>query len=342
MINGEIMKEYRIVVTLLVVLMGLAVSSLFSEDTWRLDKEGQWKTVSNEDKYLMEVTEIKRLINMGETEAVGNAINELKNNFPEIAGPDLDAFMKAEMLYSEGKFTEAVRSYDKFLAQFPSSEFYEAALSRQFAIATAFLGGQKKSILGGVVKLNGYAEGAKIMAAITDRAGDSPIGIRAAVAVAQSLEERAKFEQAYLKWSEISSRWPTGQTGKDAALAMARCKHASYRGPKYDASYLISAKGYYESFKLRYPAEADELGIDGILEQISEQLAYKQFNVGRYYQQIGNIQSANVYYQMVIDNWPGSTAAEMAKQAMNEENSGAEKGEKWEKNIMSKFEKLLL
>lgn len=328
-------------VAILAVVIGLLTSSLFSAETWRLGEKGQWKTISDEDKYLMAVAEIKKLVSMGQTEAVENAVNELKNNFPEIAGPDLDAFMEAEILYSKGKFTKAVRSYDKFLAEFPSSEFYEAALSRQFDIATAFLGGQKKSLLGGAVKLKGYEEGAKIMAGITDREGDSPIGIKAAVAVAQSLEQRAKYEEAYHKWSEIASRWPTGQTARDAALAMARCKHASYRGPKYDASYLISANSYYQSFKLRYPAEADEIGVDEILEQISEQLAYKQFNIGRYYQQIGNIQSANVYYQMVMDNWPGSTVAEMAKRAMDEEKSDAKKGKKWE-NIMNKFEKLLL
>jgi len=319
---------------------------LFSEEgkgaeTWRLGEEGQWKTVSAEDKYLLAVAEIKKLVNMGETSAVRQAVEKLKKDFPEIAGPDLDAFINAEMLYASGKFTEAVRSYDKFLADFPTSEFYEAALDREFAIATAFLGGQKKRMLG-VFMMSTYDEGIKIMEKISDRAGNAPIGVKAAVAVAQSYERRGKFAEAYHKWSEISSRWPSGQIGKDALLNMARCKRAAYHGLKYDASNLISAKSYYENFKLRYPEDANEIDVDKILKQMDEQLADKELNTAEYYRKTGNEQSANLYYQMVLDNWPGSTAAGTAKEAMNEEKSGAKKGKEWKENIIKKLEKLLL
>jgi outer membrane protein assembly factor BamD (BamD/ComL family) len=112
---------------------------------------------------------------------------------------------------------------------------------------------------------------------------------------------------------------------------MARCKHAAYKGPKFDASNLISAKSYYENFKLRYPEDAKEIGVDKILKDIEEQSAYKEFNTAEYYRQTDNRQSANLYYQRVLDNWPGSTAAGMAKGAMKEEKeekSDAKKGKK--------------
>jgi len=305
------------------VISLLSASSIFSAETWHLEQGRQWKAVSAEgkDKYLLAVAEIKKLVNTGQTEAVGRAIDKLKKDFPEIAGPDLDAFMKAEMLFCEGKFVKAVRGYDKFLAEFPESELYEAALDRQFSIATAFLAGQKKPIFK-VFKIKGYAEGEKIMERIGDRAGDAPIGMKAAVAVAQSYERRKKFDEAYDEWSQISSRWPTGQMGKEALLAMARCKHAAHKGPEYDASNLISAKSYYEKFKLLHIKDAEEIDVDKILEQIDEQLAYKQFSIGEYYQKMGNKQSADFYYQIVVDNWPKSTAAKMVKEMMNKNLSG--------------------
>jgi outer membrane protein assembly factor BamD (BamD/ComL family) len=326
---------------MLIAAAGAFAQPLFAAETWRLGEEGQWKTVSAEDKYLLAVTEIKNLINMGETKAVGQAIDKLKKDFPEAAGPDLDAFMKAEMLFCQGKYTRAVRSYDKFLAAFPTSELYEAALDREFAIATAFLGGQKKRVLG-VFNMSRYAEGVKVMEKISDRAGTAPIAVKAAVAVAESYEKRGRFNEAYLKWSEISSRWPMGQTGKDALLSMARCKHAAYRGPRFDVSNLISAKSYYENFKLRHPQEASEIGVDKILKEIEEQSAYKEFNTGEYYRRTGNKQSANLYYHRVVNNWPQSTAAEMAKMAMKEEGTEVKKDKKWKNNITEKLGKLLL
>jgi outer membrane protein assembly factor BamD len=312
------------------VLAGLSLllvrASLVSAETLHLEKGGDWKTLGSteQDRFLLAVAEIKQLVETGKTEAVVQALDKLKKDFPEKATPDFDAFMKAELLFSKGKFVSASHAYEKFLMDFPRSSLYEAALERQFAIATAFLAGQKIPVLK-IFKMKGYAEGEKIMEQIGDRAGNAPIALRAALSVVKSYEDRGKFNEAYLKWSQIQTQWPTGQTGEDALLGMGRCKHAAYKGPNYDASGLISAKSYYENFRLRYPQDAERLDMEKRIGQINEQLAYKQFSIGQYYQRTGSKQAALFYYQMVIDNWPKSTAAEMAKRSMNKENSKVEK-----------------
>ncbi len=174
-----------------------------------------------------------------------------------------------------------------------------------------------------VVKMKGYAEGVRIMEKITDRAGiDTPTGLKAATAVAKYYEKRKMFNEAYFKWWEISLQWQTGKTGRDALLNMARCKHAAYNNhpehkrPFYDASNLNIAKSCYEKFKLLYPKDAEETNVDQILIEIDEQLAYKQFSIGQYYQRTGNRQAANLYFDMVIRDWPDSKAAELAKEIL--------------------------
>ena len=314
------MLEYKIRFAGLAVAVVLSALSRVSADTWRLEKGLDWKAVSAEgnDKFLLAVAETKKLVNTGQSKAARKAFGTLKKDFPEIAGPDLDIFIEAEMLYCTGKFSKATRSYDKLLTEYPESGFRDAAFDRQFAIATAFLAGQKKTVLG-IFRLKGYAEGEKIMTGISDRARfDAPIQIKAAVAVAKSYEKRGQFIEAYRRWSMISSRWPRDQISKEALLRMAQCMHSAYKGPKYDASSLISARSYYRQFRLVYPEDAEEIGVDEILKEIDEQLAYKQLSIGQYYQKVGNRQSANLYYDMVISDWPGSKAAQMAEQMLAE------------------------
>jgi hypothetical protein len=104
---------------------------------------------------------------------------------------------------------------------------------------------------------------------------------------------------------------------------MARCKHAAYNNhPEhkrtfYDASNLKIAKSCYEKFKLIYPKDAEEMGIDQIVKEIDEQLAHKQFSIGQYYNRTGNRQSANLYFDMVITNWPDTKAVIMAKEMLS-------------------------
>jgi hypothetical protein len=323
----------------------LSASSMVPAKTWHLEQGGQWKPPS---QYLLAVSQAKKLVNTGQCAAAKKALEQLKKDFPKIVAPDptslkaFDAFVNAEILFCKGKFTKALRSYDKFLDKhYHESELYEVALDRQFSIGMAFLSGRKKAVLR-IFKIKGYAEGAEIMKSITNRVGlDTPIGIKAAKAVAQSYEKREKFNDAYEKWAELSLQWETGQIAKDALLGMARCKHAAYKGPKYDASDLISAKSYYEKFGSQYPEHAQQIHINKILSQINEQLAYKQFTIGRYYQKTwhkqkdaGEIDPANLYYQTIIDDdtWQGTTAAKMADKMLKDKQSpGSSRGKKVKK-----------
>jgi len=318
------MSRYRIRFAVFAVAVVLSVLSAVPAEAGRLEKGRDLKAVSaeGEDKFLVAVAQAKKLVNAGQTKAAQQAFEALKNDFPEIAGPDLDLFVKAEIYYCKEHFTRAVRNYNKLLTEYPKSRFSEAALDRQFAIGTAYLGGRKKTLLG-IFKIKGYAEGVRIMEKITDRVGiDTQLGIKASVAVAESYEKREKYNEAYLKWWEISLEWETGQVGADALLGMARCKYAVYnRHPKhkrpfYDASCLNSAKSYYGRFKLLYPKDAKEIGVDEILSEIDEQLAYKQLSIARYYHATGHIQSANLYYDMVVSDWPDSKAAKEAKEML--------------------------
>ncbi len=341
------MQKHRIqsIILLILVMMsrqiGLA-STLRSRataedgavDTWQLEQGREWKPAQakDEDKYLLVVARTEKLVRTGQNNALRKEWDKLKKLFTEIAEPDLDNFIEAELLFCRGKYIKAVRNYDKFLDKdYHESKLSDAALHRQFHIAEAFLAGRKKTVLG-VFKMKGYAEGVKIMEKITDRAGSRPITIRAALAVATSYEERKMFNEAYLKWSELSwqlsnirlAEWNTGPIAKLALLRMAQCKHASYKGPKYDASGLNSAKSYYEQFKVQYPQDAQELGVDKILAQIDEQLAQKQFSIGQYYQKTGYRLSANLYYDMVIQNWPESEPSELAREMLAQNLSSKE------------------
>jgi len=318
------MPEHRMRFVILAVAFVLSAISTTLADTWRLEKGRDFKAVSadGQDKFLVAVTEAKKLVNTGQTKAARKAYDAIKNDFPEIAGPDFDLFIKGEIYYCKVQFTKAMRSYDKLLTEYPKSGFREAALDRQFAMATAYLAGKKKVLLG-FIKIKGYAEGIRIMEKITDRVGlDTQMGIKASVAVAENYEQRKKFNEAFLKWWEISLEWDMGPVGRDALLGMARNKHAVYNKPPeykrtfYDSSSLSSAKSYYGRFKLLYPEDAMKIGVDEILSEINEQLACKQLSIGRYYQKIGNRQAANLYYDMVANDWPDTKAAEDAKEML--------------------------
>jgi hypothetical protein len=313
----------------------------FAAETLQLGKDGLQQVTKGDmqpgskqqDGYLSAVSEIKRLVYEGKTGAVINAINKFKKDYPDIAGADVDTFLQAEIYFSKGNFTKSGLLFEKFMINYSHSElsgFYDVVLERQFAIATAFLAGEKKTVLL-FFRIKGYAEGETMMEKIAQRAGDAPISKRALEAVATSYEKRHEYEDAYKKWSIVAYKWPDEPIGKDAVLSMARCKHAAYKGPKYDASYLTSSNSYYKEYidkmgKQSQPVQ--EYKLENRMSQITEQKAYKEFQIGEFYRKTGNKQAANLYYQMVRDEWPQSTAAKYAEDVMNYQITEETKNEK--------------
>ncbi|MHC4357119.1 MAG: outer membrane protein assembly factor BamD [Planctomycetota bacterium] len=301
------MPRYRMwFIGLAVLVSGLALRTA-SADTWRLDADQKWKEVSAErrGRFLVALANADRFVNTGQVEQAQASFDAIKKDFPEIAGPDIDLFIEAEMHYCKGKLAKTIRSHDKLLSEYPRSSFRDAAL--------------------GLIKMKRYGEGIAIMEKITDRTGfDTVMGIDAATAVARSYEERRKFNEAYLKWWEISLHWQRGPVGRDAIMGMARTKlavynsHPEHRRELYDASSLETAKSNYERLGLLYPGDAAEIGAYKIIRDIDEQLANKQLAVGRYYQKVGNTQAANLYYDMIVRDWKDSKAAESARKMLAE------------------------
>ncbi len=150
-----------LILTAALILLSADGVAKVSAETWQLHKGQELKPVSakGSEGYALAVSEIKQLMNSGRTSDVVKALNKLRKDYPQFIGPDLDAFITAEKYFSQGKYTKAVRSYDKFLDEFPQSELYQAALDREFAIATAYLAGQKRTVLL-IFRIRGYEEGA--------------------------------------------------------------------------------------------------------------------------------------------------------------------------------------
>ncbi|MDD5458530.1 MAG: outer membrane protein assembly factor BamD [Phycisphaerae bacterium] len=284
-------------------------------DTWQLGPSQGFERVDSND-FDVQVSRLKQAFGEGDNKKAMGIFKKLVIRYPALAGEDFYSYIEAEIEFGKNHYTRAVRKYIEFLDKYPKSAFYEAALDRLDQIGTAYLHGRKKVVIG-FIRIKGYAEGIKIMERIIGRDGDGPLAQRAAIAVAEHYEKRHNWAEAYDQWSFIHSRWPGGDIGKKSLLAMGRTKHAGYQGPRYDASWLVSAKSYYQAFAERYPVEAAELKISEKIQQIDEQMAYKQLTIAKYYQKTKSGQAANLYYQMIVDDWPQSVSAQAAQRLTN-------------------------
>jgi TolA-binding protein len=288
-------------------------------ETMYLDKDGTWRSASADKSsaYMVEIANAKQLVSEGDTKEAAAALNHLRDNYPQLKDQGIDLFIEAELQFAKRNFIKAAEKYTNFLDEHPGSDLYDGAVDRLFQIGTAFLNGQKKPLLT-IFRVSAYEDGEKIMNAIADRMDQSPIAKRALISVAVSYERRRVYRDAYRVWSDIHSRWPAGEIGRDALYGMATNMYSAYKGPKYEAASLVSARGYYEDLRKQYPEFAASMKVDQILKRIQEQLAQKDLTIAMYYNKTGQKDGADLYFNEVLTQWPNTAAGERAREIVGQ------------------------
>jgi hypothetical protein len=316
----------------LAVSVALSCCSSATAETWRLKSGDEWESVAADpqERYRHAIAELKELVKSADASELKDTLQQIKEEFPDRVGPDLDLFANGEWQYWRNHYGKALTKFEKMLKKYPGSEFSAPALQREFDMAQAYLEGRKKTILG-IFRISGYAEGVSIMEKVSDRAGlDEPngIGLKAAIAVAEHYEAAEKYLEAYLKWSEIASYWETGPIGKRALYRMAEDNLAAYdqhpveKRPYYDSLKLATAKTYYAKYQVLYPDDAKDNEVPEKIQHIDEEMAYKQFTIGQFYRRTGKRRAANLYFDMVVRTWPQTEAGGMAQEALDKGQPG--------------------
>jgi tetratricopeptide (TPR) repeat protein len=313
------------------LLAGLVLSQI-SCASWRGKKNKPVQlrkslTAAETDQLHQDVEALQKQVDARQKKAVNRSVTAMMANYPQISEYELKDFLKAEKYMLKKKFSRAAKVYQKVLEGYPASELRTPTVERLFGIGTMYVVEGRKKLLLWMFWISGYETGIKVLEVVSEAEGmEDPngMGLKGALYIVEHYEKKHLYEDAYLKWLEISTMWEDGELGRRAVLGMADNKHASYNAhtpekrPLFDASSLKTSRTYYERYLMLFPDDPKEPYVTAAIQEIDEQLAYKEYVIGQFYESTGQIQAANLYYDMVIESWPGSKAAQMARVTLNQ------------------------
>ncbi|MFC1765219.1 tetratricopeptide repeat protein [Planctomycetota bacterium] len=250
---------------------------------------------------------------------------QIEQEYADLTEFDLGVFTSAELYLAKDKRSKAAKRYRDLVDDFPQSELVDPSNLRLFEIGEYYLGGP---VIANFIffKIRGQSRGIKILEELTEDVGLSEpngLGVRSTVMIAKNLESRNKVQDAYLKWLELATAWDDGPLGKMALLGMSRTKLAAYDLPPekrrvyYNLANLTNARQYYERFAIEFPEDANDLGVVEKIHDIDEMIATHQLSIAQFYQRTGKTRAANLYYDMIVENWPESAAAQTAREMLD-------------------------
>jgi outer membrane protein assembly factor BamD len=141
---------------------------------------------------------------------------------------------------------------------------------------------------------------------------DHPRVPEARFRVGETYMGRREYVTAALEFNRLAVEFPAGPWADDARFQVCRAYHELAPPKQLDQEYTFSAIDHCNSLIAYYPDSEFVPRAREIVEELTNRLAEKEYDIAESYFRKNAFDSANLYYIFVADNYSGTTWAPRA------------------------------
>lgn len=209
-------------------------------------------------------------------------------------------------------YYQAFLAYQKTIDTYPYSKRIEEIVEKQYRIGKLFYGGRKMKILGMSI-LPAKDKAIEIFRAVVNNAPYGKYADAAQYKIGLCFKEKKDFAQARLEFEKLLKEYPESSLIDEARYQIALCSLEASLEYDYDQSLTDKALRDFEKVIIETSrADINEQEIDRAISNLRDKKAKKAYKTGEFYQRLGHIESAEIYYNDVIKDFPGSVWAAKA------------------------------
>jgi outer membrane protein assembly factor BamD (BamD/ComL family) len=261
----------------------------------------------------------------GEFATAAKHFKEAANRWPDSVLEQDAWFYEAESNFFAEKYSKANKIYEKIVKEYPNSPYLDKIVARQFALArywdeydkynpnwpiTPNLIDNRRPLFDTVGRSRKTYDNIRI----TDPTG--PLADDAIMAAANSYFLDGRYIDADEQYELLRKEHPRSEHQFNAHILGLQCKLRRYQGPAYDETPLMEAQKLVKQLKMQFAGELDAeqkqrlAQIDG---QLRRELAQRDYNMGKYYDDLKEYGSAKFYYAQVLKKHGATPLAEDAR-----------------------------
>lgn len=212
----------------------------------------------------------------------------------------------------QADFPRAFKDYQRCIEKYPSSEYFEKALERQYAIANLFLVGEPQRVWK-VPLPPSWEQTAKMYEQILKNAPYGRYAAESQFKIGLCQEKTKKWSEAIAAYNIVLDRYPGHDIADDALYQVGYVWFQAAERPDYDQGAAEKAIQAFTEFMARFPNSDKVAQAKENLATVQGRLTQGSFNIAKFYETQKKPDAAVIYYRDVIQKAPES---EMAKIAM--------------------------
>lgn len=211
-----------------------------------------------------------------------------------------------------GKYYIAFQAFQKGIENFPHSENIDEIIARQFNIGNLYLTKDATKVMGTDI-MSSADRSVEIFQKVIDNAPYGNLADQAQFKLGEAYKKIESYEEAMQAFQKVVDNYPDSGLVERARYEMAYCAYMASLKPAYASEPTDRAIKAFEEFA---DANKDELltkEAEKTIQRLKDKSAEKSFSTAEFYEKQKKYTAAVVYYRDVIERYPDSSFASLAK-----------------------------
>jgi outer membrane protein assembly factor BamD len=233
---------------------------------------------------------------------------------------DQNQFLRAEVRMKQGKLDLAARDFQQVVSAYPKSELYDEVIAQQYAIGDHFYekGQRREQRPFGLFAEAPYKKAIKVYGMVIDNQPFTPAAAEAQYKLGLCHFAREEFVEAAYEYRRVVEDYTNSDWVDEASYGLAETYYVSALPPDYDQTTSKLAIEAIDEFKVRFPEDERVAELEGKRSEMQERIARQRLQTARFYEKRRDFKAARLYYEVVVEQFPETKAAETAREWLAE------------------------
>lgn len=233
---------------------------------------------------------------------------------------DENQYLRGEIRLSMGDPLAAAREFQQVVANYPESELFEKVIEKQYDIADSFyeLGVQRGDKRWRLFRRSPYKKAIQVYSMVIDNQPFTDAAAEAQYKLGLCHYARKEYMEAAFEYRRVIEDYGGSDWVDEASYSLATCYYDASLPAEYDQSPSRLAIGAIDEFKARFPADPRIAELEPKRSEMYERIAEQRLQTAKFYERRREFRAARISYEVVVEQFPGSSSAETAQQWLNE------------------------
>jgi outer membrane protein assembly factor BamD len=299
------MKKRLILILLLVLFSSQSAYAYWiwtpESKKWTNPKNAPKESPQEQLKFALGYFEIK------DYETAYNEFKKLVRYYPDALEAPEAQFYMGRCLEETNKLYEAFQAYQKVVDKYPFTDRTDEVFQQEYIVAQKLLD-YRKNFAG--INFTGELAALEVFRKIVENAPYGKYAAASQYKIGLTLKAKGDFTDATAEFQKVLDNYPASEWAEPAKFQIAVCAGRSSLGASYDQTMTQEAVERFKTFLATHPdAElSDQAQVR--IEELRDKEAQSNFEIGQFYEKQKAFDSARIYYQFVIADYPRSLWAQ--------------------------------